>query len=506
MNAGEMLTGPFSTLADLIRAHARERGDRLALVCGGETLDYAGLDRAMDRVAAALQRDGIAPGTAVAILAVPSIAYMLAFLGALRAGCVPAPLSPSATPAQLGAMIADCGAPILFHDDANAAIDTAARRIALDGPAFGAWLAPGGTVPAPVAAGPDDPFNIIYSSGTTGTPKGIVQSHGMRWQHIMRAGAGAGFTDAVAMIATPLYSNTTLVLLLPVLGWGGTAVLMRKFEAGEYLRLAEAHRATHTMLVPVQYERVLAHPGFDAADLSSFRLKFCTSAPFSAEMKADALRRWPGALVEYYGMTEGGGTTILVAHLNPDKLHTVGKPVEGHDIRLIDEQGREVPQGEVGEVVGRSPAMMTGYHGRESATREAEWFDAEGRRFIRHGDLGRFDAEGFLTLVGRKKDVIISGGFNVYPADLEAVLAGHPDVADCTVVGVPSPQWGETPVGFYVPRDGAAADPATILEWTNDRLGRTQRLSALAPVDALPRSSIGKVLKRELRDRWEQAQ
>jgi acyl-CoA synthetase (AMP-forming)/AMP-acid ligase II len=504
MQTADLLASDFATLPDLIRAHASEQGAKLALASGEGAIDYATLDRLMDRVAAALQRDGTAQGQAVAIVAASRIEYAAIFLGALRAGCVAAPLAPSSTPEALAAMIGDCGAPIVFADAEGqamlAARDIAAQLVRLDTAAFAAWLAPEGARPTPVAIAPQHGFNIIYSSGTTGTPKGIVQSHEMRWAHISR-NAAAGFGDAVTMIATPLYSNTTLVSFLPTLGWGGAAVLMRKFDARAFLELAQANRATHAMLVPVQYQRIMALPDFDSFDLSSFRLKTCTSAPFSAALKADVVARWPGLLVEYYGMTEGGGTCLLVANQYPDKLHTVGRPIEDHDIRLIDEDGNEVPQGETGEVVGRSPAMMTGYHGRSDATAAAEWFDAEGRRYIRHGDVGRFDADGFLTLLDRKKDLIISGGFNIYPTDLEAILSQHPAVVDCSVIGMPSEAWGETPVGFYVPGPDSDATAADILGWTNARLGKTQRLSALHPLDELPRSAIGKVLKRALRDR-----
>ncbi|MCU6452498.1 acyl--CoA ligase [Sphingomonas sp. A2-49] len=502
--AADMLASDFATLPDLIAAHARERGGRAALADADGAIDYAALNRAVDAVAAALQRDGVAPGRAVAIVATASVDYATVFLGALRAGCVATPLAPSATPAAIAAMIADCAAPIVFVDAANAAAlagqPIAARTVAF-GPRYRDWLADG--PPSPVAIRPGDAFNIIYSSGTTGTPKGIVQSHAMRWAHIAR-NAAAGFGDAVTMVATPLYSNTTLVSVLPTLGWGGTAVLMGKFDAHAFLTLAERHRATHAMLVPVQYQRIMALPDFDRFDLSSFRFKTSTSAPFAASLKADVLARWPGLLVEYYGMTEGGASCGLNATAHPDKLHTVGQPLPGHEIRLIDDDGHEVPPGTMGEVVGRSPTMMTGYHGREAATRDAEWHDAAGNRYIRHGDLGRFDADGFLILMGRKKDLIISGGFNIYPSDLEAVLAAHPDVAEASVVGMPSEAWGETPVGVYVAAvDADAPDTAAILDWTNARLGRTQRLAALHRVDALPRSAIGKVLKRDLRARLE---
>lgn len=495
--ATALLQSAFATLPDLIGAHARGQPAKIALVGDGESLDYHTLDARMDRIAATLQARGIAPHTPIAMVGANGIALATTFLGALHAGCVPTPLAPSSTPAQIAAMVADCGSPLLFADAASlnalagepidvpiVALEDVEKWADCDSP------------PASVATAPDDPFNIIYSSGTTGTPKGIVQPHAMRWAHMSRA----DFSTAVTMIATPLYSNTTLVSFLPTLAWGGTAVLMNKFDARRFLELAQANRATHAMLVPVQYARIMALPDFDAFDLSSFVLKTCTSAPFSAALKADIVARWPGLLVEYYGMTEGGGTTLLICNQFPDKLATVGRPIEGHDIRLIDEDGIEVALGEMGEVVGRSPAMMTGYHGRADASGQAEWFDTEGNRFIRHGDVGRFDEDGFLTLLDRKKDLIISGGFNIYPSDLEAVLGAHADVADCAVVGMPSEQWGETPVGFYVAHAEAEDEAAEILGWCNDRLGRTQRLADLVRVDELPRSAIGKVLKRELRE------
>jgi long-chain acyl-CoA synthetase len=384
-------------------------------------------------------------------------------------------------------------------------IDAPARRIGLDGsgPApLAQWLAPQPSQPEPVQAQPDWPFNIIYSSGTTGTPKGIVQSHAMRWAHVARAENYGYGPESVTVLATSLCSNTTLVCFFPTIAKGGSVAFAGpKFDAAAYLALAERVRATHTMLVPVQYQRIMALPDFGKHDLSSFVMKFCTSAPFLAPLKADVLARWPGGLVEFYGMTEGGGTCILEAHNFPDKLHTVGKRAEGHDIRLIDEDGVEVAEGGIGEVVGRSGSMMTGYHNHPGKTREAEWYDADGNRYIRTGDVGRFDEEGFLTLMDRRKDMVISGGFNIYPSDIEAVLRGHPAVADAAVVGVPSEMWGESPVAFVVPRRDAPA-AGVVREWANARLGKTQRLADLRYLDELPRSEIGKVLKRQLRDSY----
>jgi len=490
MLAAHAIDADFGTLS-------AEAPDRVALVDDTTTLTYAALDARADRIAAALQRDGVLPGQAVSICGAASVDYAALFIGILRAGAAVAPLAPSSTADGLAAMIADCEAKLLFID-AEVAAALHGRALpptyALDD--HDAWLTPPGTRPAPAAIAPEMPFNIIYSSGTTGTPKGIVQSHRMRWPHAQGMKLGYG-PDTVSLLSTPLYSNTTLVCFVPTLANGGAVVLMRKFDVGGYLERAVRHGVTHTMLVPVQYRRLMEHPEFDAHDLSRFVMKFCTSAPFAAELKADVLRRWPGGLVEFFGMTEGGGSCTLVAHQFPDKLHTVGRPSPGCDIRLIGEDGVEVASGAIGEIVGRSQSMMNGYHGRPDATAAATWTSPDGHSFIRTGDVGRFDDDGFLTLMDRKKDMIISGGFNIYPSDIEAVVAAHADVAEVAVVGVASDRWGETPVAFIVSR-GADAD--TLRDWANARLGKTQRLASVVLVDALPRSAIGKVLKRELRD------
>jgi long-chain acyl-CoA synthetase len=501
----------FVSISDMVAQHARRDPGHAALADSRTRIDYGQLDSQMNQVAAALQRDGVSAQQCIAICAAGSVAYGVSFMGALRAGVIVAPLAPSSTAQGLAAMIRDCEATHLFQDAATADLLATVpdlpplRRVWLgpdaappDNIAWQDWLAPAETV-RPVTIDPDWGFNLIYSSGTTGTPKGILQPHRMRYNHVQRATQTGYGPQAVTLLSTPLYSNTTLVSFFPTLGLGGTALIMPKFEAGAFLRLAQEARVTHAMLVPVQYQRLMSHPDFSSTDLSAFRMKFSTSAPFPPGLKEDVLTRWPGGLIEYYGMTEGGGTCILAAHEDPAKLHTVGQPAPGHDIRLIDEDGHEVAPGGTGEVVGHSPAMMRGYFKQADKTAEAEWFDASGKRFIRTGDLGRFDEDGFLTLFDRKKDMIISGGFNIYPSDLEAVLRQHPQVADAAVVGVPSEKWGETPVAFVV-AGTPGVDAEQLLAWTNAQLGKTQRLAALRFIDALPRSAIGKVLKRELRD------
>ena len=500
----------FSSITSRLRARARERPEHLALLQDDRSVSYGEFDAAVDRVAATLQVEGLQPQDVLAVCAGSSIPYLEVFFGALRVGLVVAPLAPTSSVESLAVMVADCGAKILFADAATweylapARDDITATVIILDDEAspsaFESWLAPKDVEPTPVVIEPNWPFDIIYSSGTTGTPKGIVQPHLMRTPYDPVDEPFGYGPDAITIISTGLYSNTTLTSVFPTLGSGGTLVLMAKFDARTFLELAQRWRATHAMLVPVQYQRILADPAFDGFDLSAFQMKFVTSAPFAAALKAEVLRRWPGGLTEYYGMTEGGVGTVLYAHENPDKLHTVGRPWPFNQVRLINDDGQEIAPGEKGEIVGTSPMMMIGYHNQPNKTFDAIWHGPDGQMYVRTGDIGRFDEDGFLILMDRKKDMIISGGFNVYPSDLEMALRNHPEVADAAVVGVPSATWGETPVGFVTLVSGSQATGEGIRSAVNAKMGKVQRIATIQVIDELPRSHIGKIMKRELRE------
>ncbi len=503
-------TTPTKTIVEVVRDNAKAHPEKLALVCDGQTVSWGAFDQRINKIANLLLSLGVSKGDNIAIISPNSIPYAELFMGILRAGACVTPLSTMASPDALQKMLTDCGARAIFVaaqylelvDGFIADLDLARFAIDFDHPAFQPY---GAAVDGASDSDPEiqikmsDAFNLIYSSGTTGTPKGILHNHWMRSAQMDRVSPNGYDDNARTLLSTPLYSNTTIVSFLPTLYGGSTVYLMPKFDARGYLEIVQREKITHTMLVPVQYKRIMDVPDFDAFDLSSMQVKFSTSAPLRAEVKADVLARFPGKLLEYYGLTEGGGVTVLNSAEHPDKLHTVGQPAPGNEIRLIDETGAEVPKGAVGEICGRGPTMMAGYFGRDDLTADYIWRDAAGNVFFRSGDMGRFDEDGFLILSDRKKDMIISGGLNIYADDLELVLLADPDVTDAAVIGVPSDAWGETPYGLVVLREGATRSGDDICADANAKLGKSQRLSAVELREELPRSSIGKILKKELR-------
>jgi long-chain acyl-CoA synthetase len=509
----EFVSGePEQCIAERIRHHAQTKPDAPALVFGDRSISWRELNRDIELVSRSLVRVGAKPGDRVAILARNSAEFVVAILAITRAGMTVVPLPAMVTVHTWQKLLVDSSARVViasaeFYEQVDRALSAGGvsiPRIAI-GTAPSGWIdfaslldpvQEATALPLPAL---NDAYNIIYSSGTTGTPKGIVHSQRHRARQSASFANLAFAAGGVVLISTPLYSNFSFGALLVSYWSGASVVLTAKFVEEEFLDLCRRYAPTHAFVVAVQIERLLAHADFDRSVGNLSMLKYTSGAPLRAETKRAVLDRWPGPFVEVYGATEGGAITVLFADRHPDKLESVGKPAGGGELFIIDDEGRIVQPGTIGEIVGRAGPAMEGYNNREDATRALHWTGPDGDVYLRSGDLGYLDEDGFLYLVGRKKDVIISGGFNVYASDIEELISQHPDVAEVAVIGVPSVRWGETPIAFVVARSGTALDQDELLAWANARLGNYQRLSAIEVRRELPRGPIGKILKQELR-------
>jgi acyl-CoA synthetase (AMP-forming)/AMP-acid ligase II len=497
-------------LPDIIRLHGRWRAANTVLICPEETLDWAAFDARTEQVANGLVAAGCGRGARVCVLMGNSAAMTEVLVGAMKAGAIVAPLNTSVTDEAIAAMLRDAGAEAIFTSAEHYrriggdALERARLRVVAGGagPNWSAYAAWRDAQPVKVGCASldrDDVCNIIYSSGTTGQPKGITHTHGARldWAHDL-AHALRYHSGARLLVATGLYSNITWAGMLPTLMLGGSIVVRPGFDALDILKTIARDRITHTSMVPVQYQRLLEHPEFEAYDRSSMEAMMCCGAPLPLHVKEALFEKFPCGVIELYGSTEGVITTLAPEEA-PGRMASVGRPLPGEDLMILDEDNRPVAQGESGEVVALSRFVMSAYWNNPAATAEVFWTDDEGRRWLRSGDIGRLDEAGFLTITDRKKDMIISGGQNIYPADLEAVLVRHPEVADCAVFGVPSERWGETPLALVVLREDAVANANALRDWANAQLGKQQRLHAVELRASLPRNANGKLLKRELR-------
>jgi len=510
---------PAPLLPEILARHGRHRPHLAALICGDTSLDWAAFSTAIERTANACLALGLQPGERVAILMDNGLAMPLAMFGAMRAGLVAVPLNTSVPDEALARMLEDCSARAVIVTPAHRArIDAlraplqrqlGERRVCTGAqmPAgwhgWQAWLDAADSTPCEVDIADEALCSIIYSSGTTGLPKGIALTHRRRldWAYDLCV-ALRYHGAAVTLCSLGLYSNISWVGMLCTWLAGGTVVVMPGFDVAEALAMIERHRVTHFSMVPVQYHRLLECESFGRHDIDSLQAVMCCGSPLDAALKRRLLAELGCDFIELYGLTEGLITTQDPEHAGT-RLASVGRALPGTEIRIIGEDDAEVPVGQTGEIVGRGRILMAGYLNRDDANAESTWTDQAGARWLRTGDIGRLDDDGNLYVVDRKKDMILSGGQNIYPADIEAMMLQHPAVAEIAVIGVASARWGETPLAVVVARQPVTAD--ALRDWTNARVGRQQRISGVVFTDALPRNPNGKILKRELRTTYHDA-
>jgi acyl-CoA synthetase (AMP-forming)/AMP-acid ligase II len=500
-------------LAVILNRHALYRPNHLAVIYGEQRFTYAEFNRRVNRLAHGLLRAGIAKGDKVATILPNTLELLEIYWAAAKIGVVVVPLSNLLRGQGLARLLNDADTALVVTERAfvehldplrgdlpNIRSDRFFLIDAEDVPGYSPYRALVTDVldtnPTGIEIHPDDPYNIIYSSGTTGLPKGIVLTHRIRVLYGLVFGAAYRITpESVVLHTGSIIFNGSFLTLMPAFYMGATYILHHHFEVGSTLRTIQRERVTHIKLVPSQIVQLLQSSSFNEETLGSLEMLGSVGAPLHLPHKELLQAKLPGRLIELYGLTEGF-MTILDKYDLDRKLNSVGVPPPMMELRIVDDQGAGVPPGTVGEIVGNGPLLMAGYYKRPDLTEQAIR-----NGWLFSGDLGYVDEDGFLYLVDRKKDLIISGGVNVYPRDIEEIILQHVAVAEAAVIGVPDDKWGECPVAL-VRLKGEIA-PAALREWINARVeARFQRVREVLVLDEFPRNAAGKTLKRVMRDEY----
>ncbi|MEU1283171.1 long-chain fatty acid--CoA ligase [Kitasatospora sp. NPDC005856] len=476
---------------------ARKTPHRTALVHDGRRISYADLYERATRLAHALRGAGVRRGDRVAYLGPNHPSYLETLFAAGLLGALFVPLNTRLTAPEIAYQLDDCGAKALIHATSCAGQVGPGVPLTVEiGPDYEARLAAVDPLPIDEPVTPDDTCVIMYTSGTTGRPKGAMLTHGnLTWNSVNVLLDYDLVSDDRALVSAPLFHSGALgMLALPVLLKGGALLLVESFDAAGTLDLIEHERISVMFGVPTMFDLVARQPGWAQADLSSLRLLNCGGAPVPTSL-IEVYQRRGLTFCQGYGMTEAApGVLFLDAEHAVAKAGSAGVPHFFTDVRVLGPEGREARAGELGEIVVRGPNVSPGYWGLPDASTAAftdGWF--------RSGDAARTDADGFVTIADRIKDMYISGGENVYPAEVEDALLALPGVAECAVIGVPDAKWGEVGRALVVPEPGADLDPEQLLADLAGSLARYKLPKSVVVTAALPRTASGKILKHQLR-------
>lgn len=500
--------------------HALRNGQRTALVddVGGAVTTYSQLETRTNQLAAALDANGVQRGDRVAMLLLNSPQMMEIYFAVAKLGAIAVPVNFRLHASEVAYALEDSGSSFLFHSTAFAelaagatadnrriqrsvTVPTLAERATTSGGGsagdYEEFLAGGSPERVEREISHDDICVLMYTSGTTGRPKGAMLTHGNFFYNAVNGmgfDSGLGRTD-ITISAAPLFHIGALgVHTLPFLFIGAQVVITEAFAPDAWLEAVSRHRVTKAFLVPAMWAAVAQSGALQTADLSTLRSGISGGAPCPITV-ITALREAGMEFTEGFGMTE---TAPIAACLQPEDVvahaGSIGRPAQFNDFRIVDEEGVQVPIGEVGELCVRGPNVFIGYWNKPDETAKAlrnGWFHT--------GDLAHVDEEGFYTLVDRKKDMVITGGENVYPIEVEQVMYQHPEVREVAVIGVPDAKWGERVMAVVVRTEGASVDADGLRQWTRGRIAHFKAPSEVVLVDELPRTATGKLLKRNLR-------
>ena len=492
-------------ISDGIRASAGRTPDKVAIRESGRELTYARLVDRIGRVANLVHVGlGLRHGERAAVLSANCLEYIEIVCGMAEAGVAAATIGPAAAPPEIRFICEDSGARVMFvsaalEEAARAAAPPSVERFVVIGPAYEALLAHAASGPCPVDVSEEDIFSVPYTSGATGRPKGVLLSHRGRVLSAFAMAAEHGcYTNRDRAVATtPMFHGAGFLMAITPIWFGGQVEILPRFDVESLMGTIASNQATSAYIVPAHFAALFALPDSKRAqwDMRSMKAAISGTAPLPQALKERIVGYFgEGVLYERYGTTETSIATSLGPQDQLRKIACVGLPYPATQVRVCDEAGNEVPRGEAGELWVCSPYQFSGYLNMPEATaagRRGDWFVT--------GDIARQDEEGYVYLVDRKNDMVISGGENIYPREVEEVLLGHPAVAECGVTGAPHPYWGEAVTAFVVLRPGMQVAAEELSALCRDRLSRYKVPKEIRFVAALPRNSMGKVLRRELR-------